>query len=148
LRQIHTVHVLCSSEENSSIPEVGVDMLMKAGYLTDIKNGPVSLIIHDYLDFAFKKKTRQKNRINLLFISHIFSIERSSGLIALMQILALELLHVLLGQFVRKASCSTVACRTRYNANCPVCSLTLSSSRCLFLFLFCFHDILLGHQLH
>jgi len=33
--------VLIASEENSSIPEVGVDMLMKHGYLDDIKRGPV-----------------------------------------------------------------------------------------------------------
>lgn len=33
--------VLIASEENSSIPEVGVDMLMKNGHLDDIKRGPV-----------------------------------------------------------------------------------------------------------
>eukprot|EP00038_Savillea_parva_P007595 m.171228 g.171228 ORF g.171228 m.171228 type:complete len:440 (-) comp13348_c0_seq1:76-1395(-) len=30
-----------ASEENSSIPEVGVDMVLKAGYLDSIKDGPV-----------------------------------------------------------------------------------------------------------
>lgn len=33
--------VLIASEENSAIPEVGVDMLMKDGYLDEIKAGPV-----------------------------------------------------------------------------------------------------------
>jgi len=33
--------VFIASEENSSIPEVGVDMLMKAGHLDGIKSGPV-----------------------------------------------------------------------------------------------------------
>lgn len=33
--------VFIASEENSSVPEVGVDMLMKHGYLDRLKNGPV-----------------------------------------------------------------------------------------------------------
>jgi len=33
--------VFIASEENSSIPEIGVDMLMKHHYLDEIKNGPV-----------------------------------------------------------------------------------------------------------